>query len=157
MKIYLAGSISQENRTLMTNIAKRLRRIAAKDIEVYCPWEFKIDNGWAISQEEWAEKVFCKDVEAIRECDIFILITPGRASTAGSNFEQGMAFALHKQIFVFQITDEPTSIMTFCGANYFFNCTRDNILKKVDYAAICLEEDLTIYQDNKDWCKTVLT
>lgn len=121
-KIYLAGSCGIERRTEMKRIASALR---AKGYSVYCPFELKIENAWDYSQEEWSEKVFIADTMAIDSCDIFVMISPGRVSTAGTNWEQGYAYANGKKILVIQHTTEPASLMTFCGCNYFM--TIDNI------------------------------
>lgn len=45
--IYLAGSCSSEERTLMVNIAKFLRDNGK---ELYCPFELKIPDAWDYSQ-----------------------------------------------------------------------------------------------------------
>ena len=116
MKIYLAGPCSKNERTHMEAIASALRK---KGYEVYCPFELKIPNAWDYSQEEWSKMVFDKDIAAIDECDFMILMSKGRNSTAGTNWEQGYAYANGKDIFVFQYTKEETSLMTYCGCKYF--------------------------------------
>ena len=116
MKIYLAGSCASDCRTEMTKIGKELRNAG---FTVYCPFELKIDNAWDYTQEEWAQKVFDNDVTAIDSCDIFVMISPGRVSTAGTNWEQGYAYAKGKTIIVFQYTREPASLMTYCGCDNF--------------------------------------
>lgn len=157
MKFYLAGSISPENRTLMVQLARLLRR--NKDYEVYCPWKLKIVGAWDMDQDEWAEKVFQTDCNAIVDCDIFILITPGRESTSGSNFEEDLAYGLNKRIVVFQITDQPTSLMTYCAATNFYNCSRENIMDKLKDFLVKLEYNMpaALFNDDKQYCKTVLT
>ena len=149
MKIYLAGSCSSDDRTMMKQIAKHLR--TREDTEVYCPFELQIPNAWDMSQEEWAQKVFDEDVRAIKEADVVVLITPGRESTAGTNWEQGYAYALGKRIFVFQVTDKPTSLMTYCGCDLFFNTTSDRELYGLITSA------LSISRRNKRLCDTTLT
>ena len=150
-KVYLAGPCDSENRTLMTKVAKVLR--ARDDMEVYCPFELKIPNAWDMSQEEWAEKVFKEDIRNLNSADIFLMISIGRESTAGTNWEQGYAFALDKWIYVFQITDKPTSLMTYCGADHFFNIKDEfelyNCLKSFSFNVV----DVSI----KGLCSTVLT
>lgn len=116
MKIYLAGSCGTDRRTQMQKIASALRRL---DYEVYCPFELKIENAWDMPQEEWAQKVFEADVAAIDACDLVVMISPGRVSTAGTNWEQGYAYAKGKKVFVFQYTREPASLMTYCGCDNF--------------------------------------
>ena len=149
MKIYLAGSCSSDDRTMMKHIAEHLR--TREDTEVYCPFELQISNAWDMSQEEWAQKVFDEDVRAIKEADVVILITPGRESTAGTNWEQGFAYALGKRIFVFQVTDKPTSLMTYCGCDLFFNAENERELYGL------LTSALSISRRNKRLCDTTLT
>ena len=129
--IYLAGSCSSEQRTLMQKIASKLRE-NERD-EVYCPFELKIPNAWDMCQEDWAYQVFLKDIEAIDKCDIFLMITPGRNSTAGTNWEQGYAYAKNKYIIIIQYTNDNTSLMTYSSADIFLNSSEvdlvDNVMK----------------------------
>ena len=117
-KIYLCGPCDTENRTTMVEVSKTLRE---GGYEVYCPFELKIENAWDMSQEKWAQKVFDKDIEAINGCDMVFMISLGRVSSAGTNWEQGYAYAKNKPIYVFQITDNPTSLMTYCGCISFIS------------------------------------
>ena len=149
--IYLAGSCSSEYRTLMTNIAKILRNM---NYDVYCPFELKIQGAWDISQEEWSKKVFQKDLEAIDKADIFLMISSGRIGSAGTNWEQGYAYAKKKLIFVFQFTDEPTSLMTYSSCDYFHNSTSYTICKDIlDFFSEYKNGNKTV----KESCKTILT
>ena len=160
MKIYLAGPCDTENRYNMVQIAKLFREYGG--YEVYCPWELKIENAWDISQEEWARKVFEVDIKAIQDCEVFVMISFGRESTAGTNWENGYAYALNKRIVVIQITDKPTSLMTYASANEFYNSsftdcldTIKEILSDWDYYGIeraCLERKKGYYK-----CETILT
>lgn len=145
MKIYLAGSCALEHRSNMVMLADALK----KKYDVYCPFELKIPNAWDMSQEEWAEKVFEKDVAALKECDFVIYLSPGRVSTAGSNWEQGFAYALGKKIFVFQYCLNATSLMTYCGCDYFENIALPDDINKI-IEAIDKQKD-------KPKCSTVLT
>lgn len=148
-KIYLAGSCGSESRTIMKSIANQLREMGA---EVYCPFELKIPNAWDMCQEEWARKVFDKDIAAIRDCDIFVMITPGRASTAGTNFEQGFAYALGKRIIVIQYTESNTSLMTYCGATAFANVDENDMIY---HFKDCLVKAMKNSLNNV--CETILT
>ena len=160
MKIYLAGNCSSENRYNMVQIAKLFREYGG--YEIYCPWELKIENAWDIPQEIWARKVFEADIKAIQECDIFFMLSFGRESTAGTNWENGYAYALNKRIVVIQITDKPTSLMTYASANEFYNSSLANCLDTIkeilsdwDYYGIerpCLERKKGYYK-----CETILT
>ena len=102
----------------MVSVAKTLRDLG---IDVYCPFELKIENAWDYPQEEWAHKVFNADIQALNNCDAMIMISLGRESTAGTNWEQGYMYANFKLVYVIQINNNPTSLMTFCGCNYFIN------------------------------------
>ena len=82
--IYLAGSCSSEQRTIMQNVADILTELGNK---VYCPFNLKIENAWDYSQEDWSQLVFEKDLEMLDKADIVVLISPGRVSTAGTNWE----------------------------------------------------------------------
>lgn len=129
MKVYLAGPCDSENRTVMMKVAQTIRK---HGLELYCPFELKIENAWDMTQEEWSQKVFKKDIEAINNCDIMIVISLGRVSTAGTNWEQGYAYANNIPTYVFQITDEPTSLMTFCGCTYFMNTCKEQVVDKIN-------------------------
>lgn len=154
MKIYLAGPCDTENRTTMMAIAQRLR--SEPSIELYCPWEYKIENAWKMSQEEWAAKVFWADIKAIDECDAFLMISTGRKSTAGTNWEQGYAFAKEKVVYVIQITDKPTSLMTFCGCAHFWNTTKNKLYKDLgSIINVIFDPTLLIYKNKES--KTNLT
>ena len=117
MKIYLAGSCSSDKRTMMQHIARHLRKLGH---EVYCPFELKIENAWDYSQEVWAQMVFNADIKALDAANLIVMITPGRVSTAGTNWEQGYAYARCKPILVFQHTREAASLMTYCGCSNFY-------------------------------------
>lgn len=149
MKIYLAGPCDSENRSLMVAAAKILRKY---QLEVYCPFELKIKNAWDYSQEDWAQQVFEADIKAINECDCMLYISRSRMSSAGSNWEQGYAYALKKRIVVLQIEDVPTSLMTFCGCDLFFNIDDINELPLV----IKIIED-NDYDNYIKSCSTILT
>lgn len=154
MKIYLAGPCDSEHRTQMVRIASWLRR--EPNFEVYCPWELKVENAWNMTQEEWSAEVFWKDVEAINNCDVVVMISVGRQSTAGTNWEQGYAFAKQKIIHVIQITNNPTSLMTFCGCSYFWNTNDEEIYDTIKQIIEgILDPTLLLY--NHKYCDTILT
>lgn len=160
MKIYLAGPCDTENRYNMIQIAKVFREYG--QYEVYCPWELKIENAWDMPQEKWARKVFEADIKAIQECEVFVMITSGRESTAGTNWENGYAYALNKRIVTIQITDKPTSLMTYASASEFFNSSLADCLETVRKIINCWERwglySIALNSINGNYmCKTVLT
>lgn len=124
--IYLAGSCSSEQRTIMQSAANSLTKLGQK---VYCPFNLKIENAWDYSQEAWANLVFEKDLEMLDKADIVVVISPGRSSSAGFNWEQGYAYAKGKIVIVIQYTDENTSLMTYSGSTLFVNSTLEHLEK----------------------------
>ena len=152
MKIYLAGPCDTDHRTIMVNVARRLR---GWNREVYCPWELKIENAWDMPQEEWAVKVFNEDIKAINECDVVVMISIGRESTAGTNWEQGYAYALGKRIYVIQITDKPTSLMTYCGCTDFVNSSEKDLKNTLVWVNNMIDDEEGI--DLPHRCSTILT
>ena len=157
-KIYLAGSCAKDSlefdtRRFMESIALCLR-LYKEGNGTYCPFELKISDAWLMSQEDWSQAVFDKDKEAIDNCDVFLMISPGRNSSAGTNFEEGYAYAIHKHIIVLQYTEDDTSLMAFCGTTIFKNTNEKDIYKDMIDALNMTEEDLKSY---KKVCTTVLT
>lgn len=156
MKIYLAGPCDTENRYNMVQIAKVFREYG--QYEVYCPWELKIENAWDFPQEIWARKVFEADIKAIQDCEIFVMISSGRESTAGTNWENGYAYALNKYIIVIQITDKPTSLMTYASSSIFLNSSYTDALKTIKQIIDSWKHcGLTNGYNEYHQCKTVLT
>lgn len=150
MKIYLAGPCDTEHRTIMVHIAKFLRE---KENEVYCPWELKIENAWDITQEEWARQVFNADIAAIDESDIVLIISLGRVSTAGTNWEQGYAYGKNIYTHVIQINSEPTSLMTYWGCDNFIGLDKQYAGLQSELQWLC-DHGKTPYHGQ---CKTILT
>ena len=158
MKIYLAGPCDTENRTIMVKVARILREYG--HYNVYCPWELKIENAWDISQEEWARQVFEEDIKAIQECDIFFMISQGRESTAGTNWENGYAYGLNKHIVTIQITEKPTSLMTYSSASEFFICSSETLYETIKHIIDCWDKwGIYALGTNESYymCRTVLT
>jgi len=159
-KIYLAGNCDSDHRTTMQHMYSFLANYLPQDeYEIYVPWMLKIEDAWSYTQEEWASMVFNEDIKAIQECDYFIMISFGRESSAGTNFEQGFAYALGKNIIVLQVTDTPTSLMTYCGCNVFLNSNDKHIhqLHKDAQYIKFLITDVSMDQWCKTLCETVLT
>lgn len=151
MKIYLAGPCDTENRTMMVQIARYLRE---KEQEVYCPWELKIEDAWDISQEEWAKKVFEADVAAIDNSDMVLIISLGRVSTAGTNWEQGYAYAKGIHTHVIQVNNNSTSLMTYWGCDNFINLDKTYTGMASELQWIIDHETNVKYHGK---CRTVLT
>ena len=153
--IYLAGSCSSEHRTFMRKIAGKLRELGET---VYCPFELKIENAWDYSQEDWAKMVFDSDIKALDGSDTVIVISPGRISSAGTNWEHGYSYAKGKRVYVFQITEESTSLMTFCGCTVFRNTTENELVDNIgDFIKTGTDVSCNPAAAVPDKCRTTLT
>ena len=154
MKVYLAGSCSSEHRSLMMNMKKMIKEVFDNETQIYCPFELKIPDAWSLSQEAWSRAVFEADLDALHNADLVIMISYGRISSAGVNWEQGFAFANDIPIFVLQVNDEPTSLMTYCGCKNFYNTgsNLEDIKRAVKFIYNNWDKDL-----KKGICEKVLT
>lgn len=112
MKAYLSSTLNPDKRNAMKK-ASHILKLAG--FEVYDPSEHVIDNAWDYPNNEWGLMVFQADIQAIRESEIVIVLSYGRNSTAGCNWEAGYAFALGKKIIVVEMTDEPMSLLVANG------------------------------------------
>ena len=112
MKIYLATSFLQEYRP---DIEKAKNILINQGHEVYNPVEHFIPHAWDYPNDEWGLMVFTCDVKAIDRCDAVVMLSYGRMSTAGSNWEAGYAYGTGKKIIVVEMTDEIMSVMVANG------------------------------------------
>lgn len=114
MKIYLASTLQKNKRGEMEE---------ARDIlvnqghSVYVPGEQKIDGAWEYSNQDWARLVFEADIRAIKECDVVVMLSQGRKSTAGVNWEAGYAYGIGKKVIVVEMTNKPMSLMVSNGGH----------------------------------------
>lgn len=113
MKIYLASPIDQDKRQAISVAADILRN---KGFDVYVPVEHQIPNAWDYPNDEWGLMVFQSDVNAIMASDAIVLLSYGRASTAGTNWEAGFAFGLGKKVIIVEMLAEG-EIMSLMVAN----------------------------------------
>lgn len=114
MKIYLAAPLSQDKRNDMSKAVQILRE--HKEFEVYAPVEHTIPNAWDYPNNEWGLMVFTEDIQAIQNCDFVVLLSYGRNSTAGANWEAGYAFGIGKMVIVVEmLKDEVMSLMVANG------------------------------------------
>lgn len=114
MKIYLASSLSNENRPDMYRALEALRSMGH---EVYAPVEHFIEDAWSYPNREWGNLVFKNDVSAIRESDIVVAVSYGRTkTTAGSSWEIGYAYGIGKKVVVVEMDEGPQSLMVSNGS-----------------------------------------
>lgn len=111
-KIYLSCSLSPDKRSDMKSAVKILRTAG---FEVYDPSEHIIEHAWEYPNNEWGLMVFQADIQAIQECDYVVMLSYGRISTAGCNWEAGYAFGIGKKIIVVEMTNEPMSLLVANG------------------------------------------
>lgn len=90
--------------------------------------------------------------------DAVFVISEGRNSTAGTNWEQGYAFTKGIPVFVFQINKNPTSLMIFCGCDRFFQFSslKHDGEKIAKFADFIEDSPRNQYDPNKK-CEGVLT
>lgn len=112
MKIYLATSLSEDFRSNAEQVVKFLR---SKDFDVYYPLEHKIPHAWDYPNSEWGLMVFSSDISAIESSDFVILLSYGRNSTAGANWEAGFAFGIGKKVIVVEMNNHIQSLMVANG------------------------------------------
>ena len=68
--------------------------------DVYVPTEHHVDHAWEYPNNEWGLMVFQADIEAIKRSDYVVVLSYGRESTAGTNWEAGYAFGIGKKVIV---------------------------------------------------------
>jgi nucleoside 2-deoxyribosyltransferase len=115
INVYLAapfGEVDSEKRFNAEAAAVILRR---KGFNVYTPWDYIVPHAWDYPNDEWGLMVFMNDIRAIDEADIVVVLSYGRESTAGTNWEAGYAFGIGKMVIVVEMTDEVMSLMVANG------------------------------------------
>lgn len=100
-RFYIASPFfKQENRENAMNVTEMLRK---KGHEVFLPLEHKILNAWNYPNHEWGRLVFENDLRGIHDADIMIVLSYGRESTAGTNWEAGYAWGIGKPVIVVEM------------------------------------------------------
>lgn len=115
MKVYLAASFGAVGSDKRNNVELAAEILKVKGLDVYCPWKHVIPNAWDYSNAEWGLMVFNLDVAAIDAADIVVMLSYGRESTAGTNWEAGYAFAKGKKVIIVEMTDTVMSLMVANG------------------------------------------
>lgn len=104
MKIYLATTIGKPGGIYRRNAIKAKNLLESLGHVVLAPWETKIPGAWDISNLEWGRRVFEADIESIEEADAVIVLSYGRESTAGANWECGYAYGRGKRVLVVEMS-----------------------------------------------------
>ena len=115
MRIYLATTLEGDKRDEMYQALKILRD---KGHEVYAPIEHKIPNAWDYPNSEWGLMVFESDINAIQWCDAVVMLSHGRYSTAGANWEAGYAFGIGKKVIVVEMSSGTEMSLMVANGRY---------------------------------------
>ncbi len=122
MKIFIAGSINN-----ISSIKKLMKIIEAAGHIIVHDWTGQFD--------EKRKQEFClKDIEGIRECDVFIACMEHcKISCKGTLIEIGIALALDKKIIIIGGIDSiymnHPNIRMFPFTSYYFMNNCESILK----------------------------
>ena len=112
LKVYISSTLSLDKRDNMKKAAEIVRN---EGFDVYDPSEHQIDHAWEYPNREWGLMVFQADIQAIRESDYVVVLSYGRESTAGTNWEAGYAFGLGKKVILVEMTDNVMSLLVANG------------------------------------------
>lgn len=130
-KVYLAAPFGEPNSEKRSNAIKAKSILVDKGFDVYAPWEYKVPNDWDYPNSEWGLMVFVNDIKAIDSCDLLVMLSYGRKSTAGTNWEAGYAFGTKKKVIVVEMTNEVMSLMVANGR--YATITGLDELEKYDF------------------------
>ena len=132
MKIYLAATIGKPKGLYRTNAIKAKSILESLGHVVLAPWETKIPGAWEMSNIEWGKRVFDEDIKNIEAADCVVVLSYGRKSTAGANWEAGYAYGRGKKVLVVEMFGlKIMSLMVSNGANAVINGFEE--LKKYDF------------------------
>ena len=112
MKIYLSSTLNPEKRE---NMKAAVNILMDAGFDVYDPSEHIIEHAWEYPNNEWGLMVFQADIQAIQESDYVVVLSYGRESTAGTNWEAGYAFGIGKKIILVEMTDNVMSLLVANG------------------------------------------
>lgn len=134
MRAYLAAPFGERGSVYRKNAIKVAHILEKAGLEVYRPWTYKIPNAWDFPNHEWGEMVFMCDVRLIDLCDIVVVLSYGRWSTAGTNWEAGYAFGTGKKVILVEMTNEIMSVMVSNGR--YASVHGIDELKKYDFTTM---------------------
>ena len=112
-KVYIAAPFSEYQYRENAKSAAMIMR--NKGFEVYEPYAYQIPHAWDYPNTEWGQMVFMNDLKAIDDSDIVVVLSYGRNSTAGTNWEAGYAFGTGKKVIVVEMTNNVMSLMVSNG------------------------------------------
>ena len=106
-KCYLAAPFGTPDSKKREN-ALKAAEILEKRFEVFKPWDYRVPHAWDYPNIEWGLMVFMNDVKAIDAAEIVVVLSYGRESTAGTNWEAGYAFGTGKTVIVVEMMKDST-------------------------------------------------
>lgn len=117
-KVYVAASFAykdkektEERKKQIEEVVKQIKQIVGRNFGWYLPHQLKIENAWDISLDEWSQKVFEHDINALENADLVLFISYGKENNAGSVWEVGYAFAKNIKTIVIKMNDDVESLM----------------------------------------------
>lgn len=117
-KVYVAASFAyadkdktNQRKNEIEEVVREIQSKTGEEVSWYLPHQLKIENAWDISLEEWSQKVFEHDLQALLEADLVLFISYGKENNAGAVWEVGYATAKGIQTVVVKMTDEVESLM----------------------------------------------
>ena len=142
-KFYIASPFfKEENRKNVIFATELLRKMGHP---VYLPLEHKILNAWDYPNYEWGKIVFENDINAINDSDIVVVLSYGRESTAGTNWEAGYAYGIGKPVIVVEMPG--VTLMSLMLANGRVATLKGiKELKEYDFNTMPLIEDREMEQ-----------
>ena len=139
MKVYLAAPFEKGEQRINADTARII--LEKKGFEVYAPWLYKIPHAWDYPNTEWGQMVFMNDVKAIDDASVVVVLSYGRNSTAGTNWEAGYAFGTGKYVIVVEMTNDVMSLMVANGRFATVKGLRD--LEKYDFKLMPVTRTVT--------------
>lgn len=125
--IYLAAPLFSEAE-LAFNV--RLTRLLEPEVDVYLPQR---DGGRlvdlisrGVEPKDAYTSIFERDLDALRECDVLLIVLDGRTIDEGAVFELGVAFALGKPCVGYQ--SDPRRLLPV-GNNPMIACALSQVLE----------------------------
>jgi nucleoside 2-deoxyribosyltransferase len=93
--VYLAGPLFSEAEQQFNRRLKGL--LVNAGCEVFLPQEDSNDAG-NLQHHRWHERIFQKNLEGIRKCDVMVAVLEGVDVDSGTAWEIGYAYALGKPV-----------------------------------------------------------
>lgn len=134
--IYLAAPFFTENELdVYHKVVKELRQMGYK---VFVPQEHEIENGWKMSNRDWAQRVFNMDILGLADSGCLVCLNFGMYSDSGTAWEVGYAKGCDMKVVQVLCGDENTvySLMMINGSDII--CDLNNI--SIDHTTVDLRK-----------------